>query len=211
MSTHPLSAADAPRASSPSASADSRDRTDSDATGLKLLERCARQLAATQTRLAASRSPDSQSGTDAEVRAACLRRPDVLDVCRQHFAPQGADTDDPPSPSGSASSAASTAGPDFARRFATGVVGTTDAEAEWVEDYLCSVHRLRETMVEDLDDLLERGADAAEIDEVIDRARDDRTAVLEDLENRLGADRYARLRAVGGLGVMGSALDCSPT
>lgn len=211
MSAHPVSAADAPRASSPSTSADARDRTDADAPGLKLLERCTRQLAATNARLAASRSPDPQSATDAEARAACLRRPDVLEACRTRFARDGADTDDPPSPSQSGSSAAGTAGSEFARRFATGVVGTTDAEADWVEDYLCSVHRLRETMVEDLDDLLERGADAAEIDEVISRAQADRKAVLEDLENRLGEDRYGRLRAVGGLGVMGSALECSPT
>lgn len=211
MTTHPRSAADAPPASSASPSADSRDRTDSGATGLKLLERCTRQLAATQARLAASRSPDPPSATGADGLQACLRRPDVLQACRSQLASEGVDTDDPPSPTPSGSSAAGTAGPEFARRFATGVVGTTDAEADWVEDYLCSVHRLRETMVEDLDDLLERGADAAEIDEVIGRAQADRKAVLEDLENRLGEDRYGRLRAVGGLGVMGSALDCSPT
>ena len=184
---------------------------------LELLERCTERLAVSQARLAAARAEstdEDRGGTaldptadDATTRRSCLRRPDVLQACRERFAPDASETE------GSAalgSSAAGAAGPEFARRFATGVVGVSDAEAEWVEDYLCSVHRLRETMVGDLDDLLQRAADPGEIDEVIEGARADRQAVLEDLETRLGDQRYARLRAVGGLGVMGSALDCPP-
>lgn len=149
---------------------------------------------------------DADASTSEHTLATCLERPDVIDECRNRFSADGSRDE----PETGRASAASTAGPDFARRFATDVVGTSEAEAEWVEDYLCSVHRVRETMIDDLDDLLERGADASELDEVITRARSDRKAVLADLEQRLGDDRYARLRAVGGLSVLGSALDCPP-
>ena len=101
------------------------------------------------------------------------------------------------------------AGPSFAKRFSQDVVGVAAEEAEWLEDYLCTVQRLREGMVADLDALLESEAPAEEVDAVLSTAKSERAAVLEDLEGELGKDRYARLRSVGGLGILGAALDCT--
>jgi len=49
---------------------------------------------------------------------------------------------------------------------------------------------------------------AAEAEEAVQEIQRERAAVLRDIEARLGPERYARLRAIGGVGLLGESLDC---
>lgn len=99
----------------------------------------------------------------------------------------------------------------FARRFSSKVVGVPDEDVPWLEEYMCRVHRLRENMVADLRSALEGDEPAGDevIDELLADAQDARDAALADVKARLGEERYARLRSVGGLGMLAASLDCS--
>ncbi len=171
---------------------------------LRLLERCTATLAQANRRAAAASEPALS------VRA-CLDDPAVRAACQPlpPSTPQepsaGSDGGDNTSNEGSAARDES-----FARAFATSVVGVDDGEARWLETYLCTVHQLREQMIGDLETLMANNAAPDRVEAVIEEARSQRKDVLADLEQQLGAERYQRLRAVGGLGIMGSSLQCSP-
>ncbi len=173
---------------------------------LRLLQQCTARLQRAHRDGPGAADPDTCPSVDV-----CLSDPTVRAAClAQAQAPPL--TDDAQDSDGTAPAEGPAAdGPSFAHRFATSVVGVDDQEAQWMERYLCTVHRLRQQMVGELQTLLAQGADPQKIEAAIADARLQRQAVLGDLQEQLGDARYDRLRAVGGLGVMGAALDCEDT
>lgn len=181
-----------------------------DAGSLGLLRRCTRRLESVRARLrlqqAGRRDDPAHEGAVEVDAAACLDDDAVRRACG--LAPLGADDGDEPSRDSAGSPAAGARGAVFAHRFTRQVVGVSEGEAQWMEEYLCAVHDLREQMIEDLDGLLTSAGAPEEIDALLEEARGERKTVLQDLEQRLGPERYARLRSVGGLGVLGASLPC---
>ncbi|MEM6991153.1 MAG: hypothetical protein AAF721_11665 [Myxococcota bacterium] len=192
------------RAGAPSSAAPSQP--DADAKPLALLERCAKRLARARAQRTCESDEDPTAPDDAMALEQCMTRRDVLAACdtRCRSGAETGGTGDAPDNAGSPG-----AGSEFASSFSQRVVGVDEGEAEWLEDYLCTVHTLRAGMVDELQTLLRRDAPASEIEDVITGGREERAAVLEDLEGRLGAERYQRLRSVGGLGILGGSLDCA--
>ncbi len=73
-------------------------------------------------------------------------------------------------------------------------------EREWLTDYVCTVRELRERTLASLDET--PPAEALEL------LKKQRKQVLKDLEGSLGPERYATLRAIGGLGLLADTTDC---
>lgn len=205
-------AKDQPASSKPPTVTEDRD----DPAPLQLLERCASRLNDARSRL--SRCDESPASGDATGQAtldvnACLRHPAVRAACESGELtslrpdPDEAEAETEAEPPDGSDSAAAT-DETFARRFATSVVGVGDDESRWLESYMCTVHRLRSQMVDDLGALLRDEASPDRIEALLAEAKQERAAVLADLEENLGPERYQRLRAVGGLGILGSALAC---
>lgn len=168
---------------------------------LRLLQRCSARLETLQKRCTGQEAISVEAClADPEVRAACASPPGVEPAAGTPSETDGEEPDDRPP---------STVDESFAQAFATSVVGVDDGDARWLETYLCTVHQLREQMLGDLRTLLAEGAPAGEVDALIADANQQRKAVLGDLEQQLGAERYGRLRSVGGLGIMGAALECA--
>jgi len=77
----------------------------------------------------------------------------------------------------------------------------TPTEQEQLGEYLCAIRDAR--------GMLARSEQAAEDGRsTYESAREIRELTLGDVESILGAERYARLRAVGGLGLMVESADC---
>lgn len=90
------------------------------------------------------------------------------------------------------------------------LLGVNDKEADWLATYLCAVADLRSATLEDLRaaGVTSSNPDATATEQALEDARRQRTAMLDDLKARLGHERYAQLRSVGGLSLVGSMLDC---
>lgn len=90
----------------------------------------------------------------------------------------------------------------LASRFLSDGLGLNPEESRWVGEYVCAVHELS----------AKTGADVAstreEVLALFSRLRDERKAILRDLEAYMGPERYQKLRAIGGLGFLGEALGC---
>lgn len=120
----------------------------------------------------------------------------------------GAPTAGAAAPTTSEPSAAARA---FSEGFMARVVGTTDAESRWLQEYVCLVDDRRRRTETDLAAILgdpRRASDPAEIDAVVTEAKEERDAMLADIEARLGKDRYKRMRDLGGFGVLSRS--CPP-
>ena len=82
------------------------------------------------------------------------------------------------------------------------------SEARWLGEYVCAVRDLRRDALEQIEAASEEGGDPAQLEASLGEAREQRKAVLKDLRERLGDVRYDTLRSIGGLGLIGNALDC---
>lgn len=190
-----------------------RRATTAEEAPLNLLKRCAQRLADVRAQATRCEETQAEPGSSEALVQACLADAAVLRACSEFCeTPVEGEraTDDGgelEAPDPEVSSDADE--PDtFARRFSRRVVGTSEEEADWLEDYLCAVDGLRDTMVADLERLLDDNASEQDVESALAQARADRKAVLVDVERRLGPERYARLRAVGGVGLLGSQLQC---
>jgi hypothetical protein len=90
----------------------------------------------------------------------------------------------------------------LADRFLSDGLGLNPEESRWVGEYVCAVHELS----------AKTGADVASTKEEVlalfTRLRNERKAILRDLEAYMGPERYQKLRAIGGLGFLGESLGC---
>lgn len=90
----------------------------------------------------------------------------------------------------------------LASRFLSEGLGLNPEESRWVGEYVCAVHELS----------AKTGADVASTKEEVlalfTRLRNERKAILRDLEAYMGPERYQKLRAIGGLGFLGESLGC---
>jgi hypothetical protein len=90
----------------------------------------------------------------------------------------------------------------LASRFLSDGLDLNQEESRWVGEYVCAVHELSS----------KTGADVASTKEEVlalfARLRNERKAILRDLEAYMGPERYQKLRAIGGLGFLGEALGC---
>jgi len=77
----------------------------------------------------------------------------------------------------------------------------TPDEQEQLGEYLCAIRDARGMLAR-----AEEGAEGGSA--TYESAREIRDLTLGDVESILGAERYARLRAVGGLGLMVESADC---
>ncbi|MEK6609025.1 MAG: hypothetical protein AABZ30_15305 [Myxococcota bacterium] len=82
------------------------------------------------------------------------------------------------------------------------VLGLTPEQSAWVGEYVCATRDLHRLLADEAASAAALGADA------FDRARLQREELLGDLEKYLDADRYAKLRALGGISLLTDALDC---
>ena len=90
-------------------------------------------------------------------------------------------------------------------------MGVTDAEASRLREYVCAAHALRASLRSDLESLLsgERAPEGAAVDALAEDGKREREAVLADLKRFLGEQRYNRVRALGGLGLLATSFSCS--
>jgi hypothetical protein len=99
----------------------------------------------------------------------------------------------------------------FSASFMTHVVGVNDADARWLQEYACLVEDRRRRMEAELSAHFadpKHTSDRAEIDRDLAEAKEERDAMLADIEARLGKERYKRMRDVGGLGILSRS--CPP-
>ena len=80
------------------------------------------------------------------------------------------------------------------------VLAISPAEQALLQQYLCAARDLRGMLARE-------GVDAG-VRDAFERARRERERVVDDVERLLGAERYSRLRAVGGLAVLSDAARC---
>jgi hypothetical protein len=80
------------------------------------------------------------------------------------------------------------------------VLHLTADESEWLQDYACAARELRERTLASLNQV--SPADAME------QMKQQREQILQDIERSLGPDRYASLRAIGGIGLIADTTDC---
>jgi len=90
-----------------------------------------------------------------------------------------------------------------AASFLTHELGITPDEQSELGQYLCAIRDARGLLANSDDGGETGGAQAT-----YERAREIRELTLVDVESILGAERYARLRAVGGLGLLTEAAQC---
>jgi predicted subunit of tRNA(5-methylaminomethyl-2-thiouridylate) methyltransferase len=76
----------------------------------------------------------------------------------------------------------------------------TPQQAEWLIEYVCTVRGLRADGLQDL------ASGAIDFQTAADRQKSERSDALAEVEQLLGPDRYAKLREVGGLGMLGDLL-----
>jgi hypothetical protein len=80
-------------------------------------------------------------------------------------------------------------------------LGLASEEAQGVRAYLCTAREHRRYLLARMKTEEFRAA-------ALDALRADREASLHDLEDQIGHERYARLRSIGGLGLLSESLDC---
>ncbi len=205
-----------PAAQTPTQPVQERDRSEAP---LGLLSRCMARVTRLEAGLATcgGARPDG-ARPDANGRGmpsvtACLRHPELRAALQRDVAPADGGVLGPNTGQEGRAAAEETqaAKKGFAAQFSRRVVGVNEEESVWLEKYMCIVHELRSRMIRELKEMLnspEAEADTAAIEAMMVEARQERKIVLEDLQERLGEERYKRLRAVGGLGLMASALSC---
>lgn len=88
------------------------------------------------------------------------------------------------------------------RGLLTESLGLTADESRWVTEYVCTVRELRQQALDEM------SPDGASATETVERIRAERREHLADLEEYLGAERFARLRSIGGIGLLADVLPC---
>jgi hypothetical protein len=73
-------------------------------------------------------------------------------------------------------------------------------ESEWLESYVCAARELRTRTLSSLE---EQPATQA-----LEQLKQHREQILKDLEKALGPERYATLRAIGGIGLVADTTEC---
>jgi hypothetical protein len=73
-------------------------------------------------------------------------------------------------------------------------------ESEWLESYVCAARELRTRTLSSLED--------QPATQALEQLKQQRKQILEDLERALGPERYATLRAIGGIGLVADTTDC---
>lgn len=101
----------------------------------------------------------------------------------------------------------------FSQGFMAHVVGTTEAESRWLQEYVCLVDDRRRRTESELSAIFadpKRASDPAAVDAVVAESKQERDAMLGDIETRLGKDRYKRMRDLGGLGILSRSCEARP-
>lgn len=83
-----------------------------------------------------------------------------------------------------------------------GNLGLDAQQIRWLSEYVCAVRDMRAVAIPST---TSKRADSRYTWEQL---RDERQTILSDLQGFLGKETYARLRAVGGLGILSDALQC---
>lgn len=175
--------------------------------------------------------PTRQTGAGTGASEATLPAPPLaaLDACRQRLVrcrtppPEGAarrgEPRGPTSP-GAAAAGRGTSPPDGdpaaappdrqaeGERMLARMLGVPPAEARWLREYVCAVGDVRADTLDALRNALREDTPPDALAPVLDEARKQRRAVLDDLKARLGDERYDALRGIGGLGLLGGILEC---
>jgi hypothetical protein len=77
----------------------------------------------------------------------------------------------------------------------------TADESQWLEDHVCATRELRERTIASLDE--------TPAGEALEQLKAQREQILKDVEELLGPDRYAKLRAIGGIGLIADTTECN--
>ncbi|MBN1772635.1 MAG: hypothetical protein JXB32_15300 [Deltaproteobacteria bacterium] len=91
---------------------------------------------------------------------------------------------------------------DTARRMLEQSLGLNTVESAWVRDFVCAARGQRHTAVEEV--IAGREAPL----EAWRKLRRERQEVLQDLAAYLGRDRVAKLRQLGGIGLVADSIQC---
>jgi len=175
--------------------------------GLAGLRACVRKLGEAEARIERGCVPPAAAGSVGAAAAAPLPVATV-DQGASPAATPGAPTAGAGAPVDAAPSAAARA---FSHGFMAHVVGTTDTESRWLQEYACLLDDRRRRTERDLGTMFadpQRASDRAAIDAVVADSKAERDAMLADIEARLGKDRYKRMRDLGGLGILSKS--CLP-
>jgi hypothetical protein len=162
------------------------------------LRACVASLDRCEQARASTRPPPS----DATARTlACLADPGVQAHVRRAVDTECASTGDG---ARAAREAEESARDEAAASFLTRELGITSEEQSELAQYLCAIRDARGLLADtDREREAPDGAHAT-----YEHAREIRELTLADVESILGAERYARLRAVGGLGLLVEAAQC---
>ncbi|MDH5672754.1 MAG: hypothetical protein OEZ06_11430 [Myxococcales bacterium] len=178
-----------------------------EATGpLLALQRCGERLRRVEARCAEAVAAGATSGRAAALDDARQDPPAGQGVAGAGADPQpvaAGDTRNARAGDGTPAQASSAG-----RQLVSRVLGVPMEEARWLEQYVCAVGDLRAGALDELREVVESGGDGEALDRALSEAQAQRRAVLDDLQQRLGEERYTKLRSVGGLGLLGSALSC---
>ena len=177
-------------------------RTPSSATPpqLTLLRRCTARLRATHAMLDTYRRlSHSTDTTDSSRLTQCRRLPGFDALLRSAVGDllQAPTTGEPAAPRPGVRRTTA------ALRLLEQQLQLTPDEASWVSDYVCQVRQLRQQAIRDL------GDPERDLESDLAAMEADRRAVLQDLRDYLGKPHYEHLRQIGGLGLLGDALDCA--
>jgi hypothetical protein len=89
-----------------------------------------------------------------------------------------------------------------ARRMLEQAAGLSPVESQHIADLLCAAHDLRAAAAQEM---IVQGASPQD---VRTRLRDERRAILEDLAQYLGRERFGRLLQVDGAGLLAGSIEC---
>jgi hypothetical protein len=168
---------------------------------LAILGSCMRRLDAAEARLRGASDAPARGANEASPSPAGVSAPGAASVATDPAAgaPAPETVPDPPAmPEPRA----------FARGFMAHVLDAREEEARWLQQYVCLVDDLRARTERDLSRVFDdpaRAADHAAIDAVAGEAKQERDAMLADIEGRIGKEHYKRLRDLGGLGILSRA------
>jgi hypothetical protein len=159
------------------------------------LRQCAADVRALTRRLDACQAPSFLAAEPSEAVRSCLEQPDVVAAIEAEVQRR---LDADAERRRTARQAKRTAFDEWADTS----LGLADEQRQAVTDYVCALASLRARA---LDDAAAEQTDSAK---VLEDLQTQRKAVLKDLEQVLGADRYQQLRQIGGLGLLIDTTDC---
>jgi hypothetical protein len=201
LPSRPETALDSPRSAArprPDAATREGDHETSLRPQIAALRACVANLDRCEQARESTRTPPSEATART---LACLADPGVQAHVRRAVETECASAGDG---SRAAREAEESARDEAAASFLTRELGITPEEQSELGQYLCAIRDARGL-------LADTGRESEEADAAhatYEHAREIRELTLADVESILGAERYARLRAVGGLGLLVDAAQC---